>query len=223
MEKSVHISDWTTERRKHNRNEEEICNFDFEKVTIGQVRDRNIERNENRKKKQEKLYLSTSESNISSDFIQDTKHLAEGDHKHQIYAALNTHDKLKTLLACQNPDRKDEENEKWTVKKIMIAVFFKSSEIVKRVVLDTQKTVTAKWYTEQCLPKVIQSINDFALFPHVKMKLKGKRFSSDEDLLQAWDNECASLPDETWQSWFKNWFRRMEKCIKCGGNYFKRI
>ncbi|KAF2880172.1 hypothetical protein ILUMI_25973 [Ignelater luminosus] len=64
---------------------------------------------------------------------------------------------------------------------------------------------------------------DFADFPRVKMKLKGKRFSSDEDLLRAWGNECASLPDETWQSWFKDWFRRMEKCIECGGNYFERI
>ncbi|KAF2894986.1 hypothetical protein ILUMI_11186 [Ignelater luminosus] len=84
-------------------------------ATIGQVGDQNIERKEHRKKKQDKLYLSTSESNISSDFIQDTKHLAEahkGDHTHQVYAAPNTYDKLRTLLACQNPDRKDEENEK---------------------------------------------------------------------------------------------------------------
>lgn len=160
-----------------------------------------------------------------------------------------------------------------SVKKKMIAVFFRSSGIVERVVLDTQKTVTAKWYTEQCLAKVIESLKnlrpksrmdtwylhhdnapahraracteylattglkllehppyspdlapcDFALFPHVKMKLKGRRFSSDEDLLRAWDNECASLQDEIWQGWFKDWFRRMERCIECGGNYFEKI
>lgn len=160
-----------------------------------------------------------------------------------------------------------------SVKKKMIAVFFKSSGILERVVLDTQKTVTAKWYTEQCLPKVIGSMKnlrpksrmdtwylhhdnapahrakacteyltttglkllehppyspdlapcDFALFPHVKMKLKGRRFSSDEDLLRAWDNECALLPSETWQNWFKDWFRRMERCIECRGNYFEKI
>ncbi|KAF2881035.1 hypothetical protein ILUMI_25142 [Ignelater luminosus] len=47
------------------------------------------------------------------------------------------------------------------------------------------------------------------------MKLKGKRFFSDENLLRAWENERTSLPDETWQSWFKDWFRRMEECIEC--------
>lgn len=159
-----------------------------------------------------------------------------------------------------------------SVKKKMIVVFFKSSGIVKRVVLDTQKTVTAKWYTENCLLQVIESLKslrpnsrmdtwffhhdnapahrakvstdyltstglkllehppyspdlapcDFALFPHVKMKLKGRRFSSDEDLLRAWDNECALLPSETWQTWFNDWFRRMEKCISCDGNYFEK-
>lgn len=43
----------------------------------------------------------------------------------------------------------------------------------------------------------------FALFPHVKMKLKGKNFFSYEDLLMAWENKCALLLDDTWQSWFK--------------------
>jgi hypothetical protein len=50
---------------------------------------------------------------------------------------------------------------------------------------------------------------DFALSPYVKKRLKGKRFSNDEDLLRAWDDECAQIPEETWKSWFDDWFRRM--------------
>jgi histone-lysine N-methyltransferase SETMAR len=37
---------------------------------------------------------------------------------------------------------------------------------------------------------------DFALFPYVKNRLKGRWFSND-DLLRAWDDECAQIPEET--------------------------
>ncbi|KAF2902299.1 hypothetical protein ILUMI_03879 [Ignelater luminosus] len=61
---------------------------------------------------------------------------------------------------------------------------------------------------DQCLEEMTPALNndcphpsyspelapcDFALFHHVKMKLTGKRFSNDEDLLRAWSNECASF------------------------------
>lgn len=42
--------------------------------------------------------------------------------------------------------------------KKMVVIFLKSSRIVEHAVLETQKTVTAKWYTQRCLPKVIESI-----------------------------------------------------------------
>jgi histone-lysine N-methyltransferase SETMAR len=38
---------------------------------------------------------------------------------------------------------------------------------------------------------------DFALFPYVKNRLKVRRFSNEEDLLRAWDDECAQIPEET--------------------------
>ena len=139
-----------------------------------------------------------------------------------------------------------------SVKKRMVAVFFTVRGILKRVVLDTQKTVTGKWYTEHCLLQVVQELEnlrprsrpdtwffhhknapahqsnicseylaatglkvlehppyspdlapgDFALFPQVKNWSKGRRFSSDEELPQAWDDECAQLPEYTWRKWF---------------------
>lgn len=43
-------------------------------------------------------------------------------------------------------------------------------------------------------------------------------------LMRAWGNEHASLSDETWQScWCEDWFRRMQKCIECGGNYVEKM
>ncbi|XP_068085342.1 protein O-mannosyl-transferase TMTC2 [Anabrus simplex] len=35
---------------------------------------------------------------------------------------------------------------------------------------------------------------DFAFFPDVKMKLKGRRLASDEEFLAAWDQECENRP-----------------------------
>lgn len=160
-----------------------------------------------------------------------------------------------------------------SVKKRMVAVFFSARGIVERVVLETQKTVTGSWYTEECLPKVMQALKkirpnsrmdtwffhhdnapahrskvcteylactgiklmehppyspdlapcDFALFPYVKNRLKGRHFTSDEDLLRAWDFECAQIAEETWRGYFEDWFRRMEKCILCGGKYFEKL
>jgi histone-lysine N-methyltransferase SETMAR len=45
-----------------------------------------------------------------------------------------------------------------TAKKICYAVFFRSTGLVKAVKLEGQKTITAKWYTEVCLPKVFEQV-----------------------------------------------------------------
>ena len=64
---------------------------------------------------------------------------------------------------------------------------------------------------------------DFGLFPEIKKRLKGRRFSSYMELLAGWDKACADIPEEAWQHWFEDWFRRMERCIECGGDYFERL
>jgi hypothetical protein len=50
-----------------------------------------------------------------------------------------------------------------------------------------------------------------------------RRFSNEEDLLRAWDDECAQIPEETWESWFDDWFQRMQKYIERGGKYCERL
>lgn len=47
-----------------------------------------------------------------------------------------------------------------SVKKKMVVVFCGKRGIIKRITLDEQKTVTAKWYTEICLPQLIESLKN---------------------------------------------------------------
>jgi hypothetical protein len=44
------------------------------------------------------------------------------------------------------------------MKKRMVAVFLTIRGVVERVVLETQQTVNAKWYTEECLLSDVQSV-----------------------------------------------------------------
>jgi hypothetical protein len=48
-----------------------------------------------------------------------------------------------------------------SVKKRMVAVFCTVRGVVERVVLGTQKTVTAKWYTEESLPELFRLSKTF--------------------------------------------------------------
>jgi histone-lysine N-methyltransferase SETMAR len=49
-----------------------------------------------------------------------------------------------------------------TVRKLCYAVFFKSSGLVEAIKLDGQKTVTAKWYIDVCLPRVLEKARDLS-------------------------------------------------------------
>ncbi|GFW12329.1 uncharacterized protein TNCV_815841 [Trichonephila clavipes] len=44
------------------------------------------------------------------------------------------------------------------MKKVMYAVFFRSTGLVKGIKLKGQKTVTANWYTTKCLPEILQEV-----------------------------------------------------------------
>ena len=59
----------------------------------------------------------------------------------------------------------------------------------------------------------------FGLFLYVKLRMKGRRFSSDEKLIVAFQEEWDLIPKQMWKKWFDEWFRRMENC---DGNYFER-
>lgn len=47
-----------------------------------------------------------------------------------------------------------------TVRKLCYAVFFRSTGLVAAVKLEGQKTVTAKWYSEVCLPRVFEKVSN---------------------------------------------------------------
>ncbi|MFX6318898.1 hypothetical protein ABTF97_18765, partial [Acinetobacter baumannii] len=52
------------------------------------------------------------------------------------------------------------------LKKVMYAVFFRSTGLVKAIELEGQKTVTANWYTTKCLPEILQEVNVRGLMLH---------------------------------------------------------
>lgn len=64
---------------------------------------------------------------------------------------------------------------------------------------------------------------DFYLFPKIKKNLKGRRFESKEDLLEALNIELSKVKLEDFQDCFSTWFKRMEKCIKMSGTYFEKL
>lgn len=53
-----------------------------------------------------------------------------------------------------------------SMKKVMYAVFFRSTGLVKAVKLEDQRTVTANWYTEVCLPEVLKELRIRGLMLH---------------------------------------------------------
>ena len=51
--------------------------------------------------------------------------------------------------------------------------------------------------------------NDFFLFPHIKKKMRGQRYSSSEDAVEAFKNYVLEVSESEWKKCFDNWFERM--------------
>lgn len=66
------------------------------------------------------------------------------------------------------------------------------------------------------------SPNDFFTFPKIKEKLRGQRFQSPEEAVEAYKMAILNTPTSEWNKCFNNWFERMEKCIKFDGMYFEK-
>lgn len=64
--------------------------------------------------------------------------------------------------------------------------------------------------------------NDFFLFPKIKHKLRGQRFSTPEEAVDAFKTHVLELPLSEWKKCFENWFERMQKCINLHGEYFEK-
>lgn len=63
--------------------------------------------------------------------------------------------------------------------------------------------------------------NDFFTFPKIKKSLRGQRFQSGEEAVDAFKSAILNTPTLEWNKCYNNWFERMEKCIKLRGEYFE--
>ncbi|KAI6658240.1 hypothetical protein LOD99_15509 [Oopsacas minuta] len=64
---------------------------------------------------------------------------------------------------------------------------------------------------------------DFSLFPRLKDQLRGRRFSTNEELRGGTFPSDWRQPKEEWKKCFDNWFTRLKKCIGCQGEYFEKM
>ncbi|CAH1962388.1 unnamed protein product [Acanthoscelides obtectus] len=65
------------------------------------------------------------------------------------------------------------------------------------------------------------SPNDFFTFPKIKNRLRGQRFQSPEEAVDAFKNAVLDLSANKWNKCFENWFERMQMCINLRGEYFE--
>lgn len=212
--------------------------------------------------------LKTFESGTST----QVNSIVTGDETWLYYYDMPTKSQSKIWL-CENEEPATKIKTARSVKKRMIVVFFGKRGIIKTVLLDTQKTVTASWYVNICLPQVIEALKnlrpksrldtwwfhhdnapahrsqqtmqflqssglkllehppyspdlapcDFGFFPYVKKQLKGRRFTTEDALIGAFQKICDSIPTDKWNKIFDDWFVRIHKCINCSGKYFEKI
>ncbi|CAH1968193.1 unnamed protein product [Acanthoscelides obtectus] len=66
------------------------------------------------------------------------------------------------------------------------------------------------------------SPNDFFTFSKIKNRLRGQRFQSPEEAVDALKNAVLDLPANEWNKCFENWFERMLMFINLRGEYFKK-
>ncbi|CAH1992572.1 unnamed protein product [Acanthoscelides obtectus] len=66
------------------------------------------------------------------------------------------------------------------------------------------------------------SNNDFFTFPKIKNRLRGQRFQSSEEAVDAFKNAVFDLPANEWNKCFENWFERMQMCINLRGEYLEK-
>ncbi|XP_025158379.1 histone-lysine N-methyltransferase SETMAR-like [Harpegnathos saltator] len=64
--------------------------------------------------------------------------------------------------------------------------------------------------------------NDFFLFPQIKNKLRGQRFSTPEEAVDAFKMHVLEVSQSEWKKCFENWFKLMQKCIDLHGEYFEK-
>ncbi|GFS23178.1 transposase [Elysia marginata] len=63
----------------------------------------------------------------------------------------------------------------------------------------------------------------FCLFPILKDRLAGRKFSRIQDLAKAVNSELRTIPEEDYQGVFRKWQIRLKRCIKSHGEYFEKL
>jgi len=63
--------------------------------------------------------------------------------------------------------------------------------------------------------------SEFLLFPKLKMKLKGRRFPTLEEIQAESQAVLNILRENDFQECFKNWQRRWDRCQASEGDYFE--
>ncbi|CAH1974498.1 unnamed protein product [Acanthoscelides obtectus] len=66
------------------------------------------------------------------------------------------------------------------------------------------------------------SPNDFFAFPKFKNRLRGQRFQSPKEAVDAFKNAVLDLPANECNMCFENWFERMQLCINLRGEYLEK-
>lgn len=62
---------------------------------------------------------------------------------------------------------------------------------------------------------------DFSLFPKLKLRLRGRRFQSVDDIQAATDVVLKSFDSSFFLETFEEWKRRWNRCSRAGGEYFE--
>ncbi|CAH1963279.1 unnamed protein product [Acanthoscelides obtectus] len=68
----------------------------------------------------------------------------------------------------------------------------------------------------------VLSPNDFFTLPKIKNRLRGQRFQSPEEAVDASKNAVMDLPANEWNKCIENWLERMQMCINLRGEYFEK-
>jgi hypothetical protein len=62
---------------------------------------------------------------------------------------------------------------------------------------------------------------DFFLFPKMKLKLKGRRFDTTEEIQAESQGVLGTLTEKDFQEAFQKGRRRWDRCLHAGGSYFE--
>ena len=57
--------------------------------------------------------------------------------------------------------------------------------------------------------------------PKMKLKLKGRRFDTTEEIQAESQRVLDALTEKDFQEAFQKWSRRWDRCLDAGGNYFE--